>query len=85
MSNTIFPMDIDRTNLDQVTGYSKALMELLKWLGAETNFDPAKRHIDSVTILDNIGAASKDITAALLQIGNDIPKNLFTQPQNTQP
>lgn len=93
MSDTIFPMDIDRENFDIVRGYSYAIKELMKWIEDETQFDPAKRHIDSVKILDGIGAACSEIKSAMEKIEaklqndintlNDIPKNLFIQPENT--
>lgn len=93
MSNPIFPMDLDRDNFDMVRGYSKAIGELMKWMEAETQFDPHKRLIDSVKILDGIGVVAIQIKEAMGNIEaklqkqidrlNDIPKELFVQPQNT--
>jgi len=83
MSKTIFPMDIDRKDIVAVSGYSRAILDLLDWIKKETDYDPAKRYVDSVKILDGIGEVNKEITKALNAIREDLPTSLFTQPQNS--
>jgi len=48
-------------NIDAINAYLKCMTSLLKWIEAETEFNSAKRYIDSVKILDGIGQATKEI------------------------
>jgi hypothetical protein len=48
-----------------INGYSKALQHLYKYIAQETQYNPAKRYIDAVPILDAIGEINAEFAQAL--------------------
>lgn len=55
----------------EMYGYGKLLSQLLKFIEIETDFNPSKRYIDSVKILDMISVASAEIKKEL-EIKEDV-------------
>ncbi len=49
--------------LDAIGGYSRCLNDVLTYIKDTTNFDPAKRMMDSVPLLDKIGDTAKEFHA----------------------
>jgi len=61
--NTKF--EIPKDNIDKTFGFSNALSQLLSFVQKETEFNPEKRFIDSVKILDMISGAAAEIKIEL--------------------
>jgi len=49
-------------NIDKLSGYSYALSDLLKYMEDITQFDPSKRFVDSVDIINTISETNAEIT-----------------------
>lgn len=60
------------TNVNQVTGYMWAMQDLLKLLQDITQFNPEKRMVDSVDLLNAI----TETNAALMNISRNADKEL---------
>lgn len=50
-------------SMSEILGYSKALRDFFNEVKDLTQFNPDKRFIDSVALLDKIGATSKELAA----------------------
>ena len=61
-------------DINEVGGYTKCLKSLLRFLEEETNFNPDKRFIDSVNILDRI----TNTNAELSELMREVKSNLQT-------
>lgn len=54
---------ISEKSMSEILGYIKCLRDLYNHVKDETQFNPDKRFIDSVTILDKITATSGELEA----------------------
>lgn len=60
--NRFKPSAFAPINIDEINGYREALEDILSFLKEKTEFNPAKRMVDSVDILDSISETSGKIT-----------------------
>lgn len=57
-----FKHNLSFSEIEQVLGYSKCLGNLYSYIAAKTAFNPEKRMIDAVDLLDTITATNDEIT-----------------------
>lgn len=78
---TAFKHNFTEENVEEIMAFSKALSEMLNFIKEKTEFNPTKRMIDAVDILDKIAVTSKELTILLqkahirLQNQNNAPLN----------
>ena len=48
-----------------INGYTKALQHLYKYLAQETQFNPAKRYIDALPLVEAIGEINAELSQVL--------------------
>lgn len=67
MEQTIAPFEHGFTDkeidINGIRGFGKCLSELYKYLAQKTEFNPEKRMIDAVDLLEKISATSDELTA----------------------
>ena len=49
-------------NIDKLSGYTYALSDLLKYMEEITLFDPSRRFVDSVDIINTISETNAELT-----------------------
>lgn len=63
-------------NIEAINGYVACLTALLDYLKEKTEFNPDKRFIDAVDLLDKITATNDELRPIIEKEKNDI-ENLF--------
>ena len=63
--------------IEEINGYQKALDAVYKYLAEVTQFNPVKRYVDAVDILDLIGNTNAELMQQLAAIGETIIEETF--------
>lgn len=73
--STPFKHNLTSDNLAGLYGYGDCLKGLLQYIHETTGFNPEKRYIDSVDLLDKIAASSADVSRLLKEAEVKIKNN----------
>ena len=60
------------TDIYEVNGYMKAMQDFLQLIGDVTEYNPAKRFIDSVPLCDAIADTNKALQAVQINAGKEL-------------
>ena len=80
-----FKHNFKSTDIEQILGFQKALGQIFEHLKAKTRFDPAKRYVDSVEILDRIMETNIELSNLLKEAQTNLEtlKNKIYDPART--
>lgn len=74
-----FANSLGITDVNGIRGYVACLSALLTFLKNETEFDPAKRYVDSVKLLDRIANTNEELIGILDREHEDLKTFLNTE------
>ena len=57
---------------DEIAGYTAAMQDIMRYLEQVTQFDPRKRVVDAVTMIESIVETNEKVNAILQQIKIDV-------------
>ena len=64
------------TDVQGITGFQNAIREVFNYLAEVTQFNPEKRFIDAVPLLDLIGNTNAELAQVLSDMGDVFDKQL---------
>lgn len=74
-----FATPLNETTLNEISGYLAALRGLYQFIETETQFDPNKRYIDSVKLLEAISATTDELQPMMKEYLNEMQNKLIAE------
>lgn len=79
MKTTSFNHNFTSKDVNAIMGYNKCLRDVYSLLAEKTEFNPAKRMVDAVDILEKIEATSDELSGLLEKAEIELKSQLVNQ------